>query len=201
MIRHAFLGLAATLLLAGCGGPWETEYGAPLSRDATAGWRLVDVQVTVPPELTVSDVNSFAPEADIVWHGDPRGDRRAQVAAILAEGIRRGADDLPGDHPVLIAATLQQFHGVTPRSVADAPSAVHNIAFAAAVFDARTGERLTEPRLIRADLRANVGAAAVIAATEGQTQKVRVTRHIERTVQGWLGIGPDIRERFTSLGR
>jgi hypothetical protein len=47
------------------------------------GWRVSSVEVSVPQALTVSDVNTFIPNADIVWHGDNPGDRKQQVAKVI----------------------------------------------------------------------------------------------------------------------
>ena len=82
-----------------------------------------------------------------------------------------------------------------------APAAVHNIKYVAQVFDAETGEPLTEPESIAADLEAFVGASAVTAALEGNTQRVRIVNHLARVNRGWLGIGPDQRRTFSGLGR
>ena len=200
MNRRAFAALCAALLVAGCGGQFATDF-EPLAPDLAPSWRLAEVQATVPRELTVSVRNLLAPSADIVWYGDPEGDRRAQVAAILEEGIRRGASGLSGGRPVVIGATLQRFHAVTPRAVSASPAAVHDIIYTVQVFDADTGLPLTLPQEIQADIEANVGAAAVVASNEGRTQKARITTHIAATTAAWLGIGPDNRREFVSIGK
>lgn len=167
----------------------------------TRNWRASNVLVSVPQDLTVSNANSYAPNADIVWHGEPFGDRRAQVASILREGIKLGAQPLKGSRPVTLAATLRHFHAVTPAAVARAPAAVHNIAYTIQVLDTETGRALTEPQFIQADLEANVGAAAVAAAIEGRGQRTRLVQHLGRVTRGWLGYGPDQRRTFSSIGR
>ena len=45
------------------------------------------------------------------------------------------------------------------------------------------------------------GAAAVTAAMQGDTQRVRIVNHLARVTRGWLGVGPDQRRTFTSFGR
>ena len=69
----------------------------------------------MPETLTTSEENSYTPDFDIVWHGEPFGDRRAQAAAIVTEGIQKGAAGLHGKTRVRIVATLGQFHAITPR--------------------------------------------------------------------------------------
>lgn len=192
--------LAALMFATGCSREWSTEY-APLQPDVAKAWRLSDVRVSVPDTLTTSEDNTLAPDYDVVWHGEPQGDRRAQVAAIMSEGIRRGATGLRGSIPVVLEAQVSQFHAVTPAAVATAPSAVHDIRYTIQVVDARTGAVLSPPQAIKADLPAFVGAAAVAAAVEGETQNVRITRHIARVTAGWLGLGPDPRTTFRSFGR
>lgn len=192
---------AVAVALAGCASDWTTDYEATVGADVSRDWRVTDVQVQVPDSLTVSNANSFAPSADIVWHGDPPGDRRAQVAEILKAGIEGGSANLNGSRPVTIVAALQNFHGVTPISVSQAPAAVHNIAYQVQVFDSTTGNAITESTYIQADLEAFTGAAAVVATQQGQTQKVRVTNHLSDVTRGWLGTGPDVRRTFGSFGR
>ena len=126
--RSLLLGASATFI-AGCSNSWEVDYSTALDPTITKSWKLKNVIAVAPRELTVSNADTFAPNADIVWHGEPYGDRRQQVAKIVDEGITLGADALKGDREVLIAASLSQFHAVTPLSVSRAPSAVHNIAY------------------------------------------------------------------------
>ena len=199
--RNVFTGGMALFVLAGCSGRWTVDYAEGLDPEVTRTWSLDSVGVSVPSSLTVSNSNTLAPNADIVWHGEPFGDRRAQVASILDEGITRGATGLRGTRPVAISARLSQFHAVTPAAVARAPSAVHNIKYAIQVLDANSGAALTEEQEISADLEAYVGAAAVTAAINGQTQRSRIAQHIELVTRGWLGFGQDQRRAFSSIGR
>lgn len=189
------------LLLSGCSGSWATDYEAPVPQDVSRNWQVNRVFVSVPGSLTVSEENSLTPNADIVWHGDPPGDRRQQIQHLMTDALKSGSAGLRGGRRVDVVATMREFHAVTPAAVSRAPSAVHNISFVLQVRDARTGDALTEPSLVQADLEAHVGAAAVIAAQSGETQKRRITRHVANVVAGWLGTGPDQRRRFSSLGR
>lgn len=199
-MRHA-LTLFIVLLLAACSGSWETTYEKSMDPAVTRDWTVRDVIVELPADLTTTEENSYAPNADVVWHDDPYGDRKAQVAAILEAGITQGATSLRGGTPVNLVATLLEFHALTPKARAQAPSAVHNISYMMQVINARTGEPITEPELIRADLIAFTGAAAFDAVSRGDTQKVRITRHLRDVTAGWLGIGPDPRQSFSSAGR
>jgi len=187
--------------LTACSGTFQTAFEEPLNATVTRGWNVVGLSVNVPDTLTVTDQNSFAPDADIVWHGDPEGDRRAQVAAIVREGITRGTNDLRGSRAVKMNVQLQEFHALSPVARERAPSAVHNISFVIQVVDAQTGQVLRGPDQIRADLEAYTGFRAIEEALNGQTQKVRITNHLEKVIEGWLGIGPDPRRTFEIVGR
>lgn len=197
--RTALLSLF--LVLGACAGRWQTDYGVALSPEATRTWTVTNVVVTVPAEATTTEANTFAPSADIVWHGEEFGDRKAQVAALMEEGLRAGSSDLDGPRAVTLVALVTKFHGVTPLAVARAPQAVHNIAYTLQVLDSRTGDEITEPFPVDADLEANVGAAAITAALQGRDQRTRIVSHIAAVTRGILGYGPDQRREFVGLGR
>ncbi|NNE80770.1 MAG: hypothetical protein HKN18_10915 [Silicimonas sp.] len=201
MDRRSLLFAIPAMILAGCAGTWEVAYESTLDPLVTKSWNVQKVNVLVSEDLRVSNKNTLAPNADIVWHGEPYGDRRAQVKRIMEEGITRGTTELDGPRGVIINASLVHFHAVTPAAVSRSPAAVHNIKYVARVFDAQTGVPLTEAQEIAADLEAFVGASAVTAALEGNTQRVRIVSHLGRVTRGWLGLGPDQRRRFSGVGR
>lgn len=198
-----FALLAAVLAVSACTDTWQVAYDPAADAAVSRSWSVRAVQVSVPDSLTTTEEDSFVPNADIVWHGEPRGDRRAQVAAILEDGIKRGTSGLKGGTPVILQVTLTQFHALTPKTVARAPtnSGVHNISYIVQVVDARTGKPLTQPQQIKADLPGLVGEAAWKAEAEGRGQKVQITQHLARVTAGWLGTGPDVRTTFKRTGR
>ena len=200
--RIALLGGAAVALSAcvGGGGSFKTEYD-PLPADVTRGWRLAEVQVDVPRSLAVSEAKSILPSADIVWREDPLGDRYAQVDTIMTTAITRGASGLRGARPVIIAVTVTRFHALTfEAELRDKNWGVHNVDFTARVLDAATGAVLVPATAIRSELPALSGAPMKAARAKGQSQKSMITNHVARTVQGWLGIGPDNRGEFSRQG-
>lgn len=199
--RAALLGLTAVLLSA-CvgGGTFETAYD-PLPADVTRAWRLADVRVNVPRDLTVSEAKSLLPQADIVWREDPLGDRYAQVGTIMGEAVTRGASGLRGSRPVVIDVTVTRFHALTFEAEQRGQNwGVHNIRFIAQVSDARTGEVLVPATEIRAELPALSGDQMRAARQKGVTQKSMITSHVAKTVSGWLGTGPDNRGTFSRQG-
>ncbi len=200
-ISKWIVGAVGALLVAGCSGSWEVNYDQGIDPEVSRGWRVVDVVAVVPEQLRVSNANTFAPSADIVWHGEPFGDRKAQVAAVIDEGITAGTAGMEGLRPVTITAVVKRFHAVTPAAVARAPAAVHNIQYVVRAFDASSGAPLTEEQVINADLEAYVGSAAIAAAINGETQRNRIVAHLAAVTRGWLGFGPDQRRTFSGLGR
>lgn len=201
MNRRTVVFTAASAFLAGCSGQWNVDYAEGVDPTISKSWHLHRVEVVVPENLTVSDANTYAPNADIVWHGDLSGDRREQVASILRDGLMQAGSSLSGPRGVAINARLEHFHAVTPAAVARSPAAVHNIGYVIQVFDDESGDPLTPPERIEADLEAYVGSAAITAAIQGQSQRVRIVDHIANVTRGWLGIGPDPRRTFQSIGR
>lgn len=200
VMRFLAVGVLA-LLLAGCSQSYRTFYQTPIDPGVSRSWNVVGVDVSVPSSLTVSEALSLVPAADIVWREDPIGDRRAQVATIMRDAVTRGASGLNGRQPVRIQITQRRFHALTFEAETRLSDAgVHNIDFVATVVDARTGAVLAGPEAIQADVPAFSGAAAVAARSRGLTQKIVITDHVAKTIAGWLGIGPDIRNDFTRLG-
>lgn len=200
-MKNKLMAALGFLLMAACSGTWETSYEKAIAPNVAQSWRVANVTVALPADLTTTEDNSYAPNADIVWHGEPFGDRKAQVAAIVQNGIALGARGLRGRQRVNFEVVLLEFHALTPQARSNAPSAVHNISYTIQVVDARTGEPLTEPELVRADLPAHTGAAAFDAIQRGDTQKVRITNHLQGVTAGWLGLGADLRRSFSSAGR
>lgn len=196
--------LAGALLLSACGAKWETTYPDDINPAVSKGWRVVAVDVRVPTSLSVSEANTYAPDADIVWREDPygKGSRYQQVDAIITEAAKRGAKVLRGSKPVKLVIVMQQFHALSEKARYGLNNAgVHNIIFTAQVFDARTGKPLTNPDLIKADLVAYVGEQAIEAERKGLTQKVRIIDHVSKVIKGWLSHTVDVRGKFSRSGR
>jgi hypothetical protein len=201
--RAALLGLSTALLSAcvgGGGGTFKTDY-APIPASTSSAWRLGEVRVSVPKTLVVSEAKSLLPNADIVWREDPLGDRYAQVAVIMKNAITRGAQGLRGGRPVIIDVTVTRFHALTfEAELRNSNWGVHNVDFTAQILDASTGEVLLPATAIRAETPAFSGEQMRAARAKGITQKSMITNHVAKTVQGWLGIGPDNRGEFSRQG-
>jgi hypothetical protein len=200
--RAALLGVSALILSAcvGGGGSFKTDYQR-LSPELSGGWRLAEVQVDVPRNLTVSESKSLLPNADIVWREDPLGDRYTQVGKIMQAAVLRGAQGLRGSRSVVISVTLTRFHALTYEAeLSNSDWGVHNVDFIAQVTDARTGEVLVPATKIRAETPAWSGERMREARRKGITQKSMISNHVAATVAGWLGTGPDNRGEFSRQG-
>ena len=202
MLKNTLVALAMALGLAGCAtSEWETAY-TQVDPALAASWRLAMVDVAAPETLTTSDTDGYVPNFDIVWHGEPAGDRRAQAAAIVTEGIERGARSaLHGRKSVRISATITQFHAITPTVRKMDGVGVHNIQYTIQVFDAHSGAALTEPQNIKAEFPALTGKTGDEADARGLTQRVQIVNHIAAVTQNWLGKGPDPRTHYSRMGR
>ena len=183
--------VGAGLALSGCASaPVEmTTRGAqsPLSEQqivpATLPVEVVSVDVDVPRSLKVSEANRFLPGGDIVWRGDPPGDRYKQVQAIFETAMREGADAIEGDGvPVTLDIEVTRFHALTEKARYTV-GGVHAIQFNMQLRDPETGAPLGEPHFVKADFRALGGQAAVRAEQAGLTQKKRITEHLAKVIR------------------
>ncbi|MEM7471416.1 MAG: DUF6778 family protein [Pseudomonadota bacterium] len=189
------LTLASMAVLTACAGTDEVTRGSGLTPDtlvqsemraASKNWSVADVRVTVPKTLRVSEANLYYPWTDIVWRGEPFGNRHAQVARILEFGLSRGLTHLDGPRAVFFDITLKRFHALTEKARVSV-GGVHNIIFDLTVRDAVTGVTLQGPVEIELDLKAYGGARALAAMQRGHTQKVRIESHLTNTMRRQFG--------------
>lgn len=140
-------------------------------------YQLHSVRFAVPADMRVSEANSYYPIADIVWRGDPLGNRGEQISAIFQTAIQSAGHGLTGSIPVTVDVELARFHSLTERTRYSV-GGVHSIKFDLTIRHALTGEVLEPTRRVNADLPALGGYAALAADNEGQGQKVRITTHL-----------------------
>jgi hypothetical protein len=144
---------------------------------AVRDYSLHSVRFAVPADMTVSEANSYYPIADIVWRGDPLGNRSQQITDIFQTSIQSAGQGLTGSTPITVDVELARFHSLTERTRYSV-GGVHSIKFDLTVRHALTGEVLEVRRRVNADLSALGGYAALAADNAGQTQKVRITTHL-----------------------
>lgn len=151
--------------------------GAPAATTAPAAamaYNVVMTSVLVPRDLLVSEADIYLPRADIVWHGDPAGDRYSQIEAIFRNALGRSTADMTSGRPVEVVVQIEKFHGVTPKTRATVGGnfAMH---FYLTILDAATGQLIDGPRLVIADTPASGGLRALREEQRGITQKSVVT--------------------------
>lgn len=203
--RNVFAAVLISFGLAGCATDFVTSYNESAPDSARHSWGSPAVVVTMARGVTTTEENSFIPDADIVWHGEPKGDRLAQASAIVKTGVEKGFAGLSGGQPVTVHVTLKKFHSLSPRAFYNGPggSGVHSTGFVMSVHDSRNGALLAGPEAFEIDL------PAVLATNEQRAEgvipggfwKQEITDHIGATLRGWLGTGPDKRGSFQSIGR
>ena len=128
------------------------------------------VNVLVPDTLRVSEANLYYPIADIVWRGEPRGDRYQQVKAIFDEGFAAGTGTLDEGRAVVVDVVVDRFHILTEKARYTI-GGVYSIKFTLTVRDAASGAVLDGPRLVVADIKAPGGAIAVQQEAMGITER------------------------------
>ncbi|MFN3642398.1 MAG: DUF6778 family protein [Gemmobacter sp.] len=152
-------------------------------------WAVKAVRVTVPDTLSVSEANLFYPVADIVWRGDPRGDRRAQVEAIMQEAFAAATQGMARGPAAIVEVQVARFHGVTEKTRYTV-GGVHAVQFDLTVRDAATGAVLDGPRRIVADIPASGGRRAIEEESRGLTQRVVVVRNLAHVALRELSAAP-----------
>ncbi|GLT09842.1 hypothetical protein GCM10007928_20740 [Sulfitobacter porphyrae] len=144
--------------------------------------QVTAINVRVPESLKVSEANLFYPSADIVWRGEPIGNRHAQVQKIFEQAFLHGTKDMNGTVDVVLDVEVTRFHSVTEKTRYSV-GGVHNMEFKLTVRSAETGLPLAPTREVEANLRAFGGKQAIDADRRGQTQKVRVSGYLAQVIR------------------
>ncbi|HSF65361.1 MAG TPA: DUF6778 family protein [Paracoccaceae bacterium] len=148
-------------------------------------YNVAEVRVVVPRDLSVSEANLFYPVADIVWRGEPLGDRHQQVHAILTEAAGFATASMKEGRAVMIVAEVVRFHSLTEKTRYTV-GGVHSLRYRLSVHDAATGEVIEPPRLIVADVRAAGGRRAIEEERQGRTQRVVVVSALANSLRAAL---------------
>ncbi len=156
---------------------------ALLAQDAGQdGYRVQSINVHVPQSLAVSEENSYVPVADIVWHGDALGDRRAQVSQIVQTAMARGTAAATQGRAVELDVVVTRFHALTDKTRARI-GGKHNLQYELTIRDAVTGDILVPVRNVNASVRGAGGAQALAEEAAGRTQKVVVTEALAISIE------------------
>jgi hypothetical protein len=140
------------------------------------------VNVVVPRNLRVSEANSFHPNVEIVWRGEPAGDRYQQVKAIFDQAMAQGTASMKSGPQVVVDIEVTRFHCLTEKTRFTV-GGIHNMNFVMTVRDAATGAILQGPRLVVADIKASGGARAVAEDNAGRTQRVVVVERLTEVIR------------------
>lgn len=190
------LALGLALGLSACGGADVASRNAPLitsdmslASDAAqkriylrSQYNVTEIRITVPRTLKVSEANLFYPQADIVWRGEPVGDRHMQVHSIFTDAFGMGTAKMKSGPEVIVEATVKRFHGVTEKTRYTF-GGVFNMEFDLVVRDAQTGDILDGPRFVELNANASGGSAAIAEEQAGRTQRVVVIEALREGIR------------------
>lgn len=140
------------------------------------------VKVSVPKQLRVSEANLFYPVADIVWRGEPLGDRHMQVRRIFEEAAAKATARMTKGRAAVVEIEVTRFHSVTEKTRYTI-GGTHSLHFNLVVRDATTGVVLDGPRKINADVKAAGGAQAVAEEQMGRTQRIVILERLEQVLR------------------
>ncbi len=184
---RTILALGMAVGLSACGGADLASRNAPLSTSdlpkaveapqkrvvLSSQYNVTEIRISVPRSLRVSEANLFYPNADIVWRGEPLGDRHQQVHSIFTDAFGMGTQNMKTGPEVIVEAEVQRFHGVTEKTRYTV-GGVFNMEFMLTVRSAKTGEIIDGPRFVEANAKASGGSAAIEEEQAGRTQRVVV---------------------------
>ena len=146
------------------------------------------IRIAVLPRLKVSEANMFRPVADIVWRGEPLGDRHAQVAVIFNEAASQSTANMVEGPQVIVVVEVTRFHALTEKTRYTV-GGVHSIKFILTVRDAQSGAVIDGPRTVVADVKASGGAKALAEDQAGRTQRVVIVERLAEVLRRELS-GP-----------
>jgi hypothetical protein len=180
--------VSATLLLPMSCGVFDASYvtyrdPADVAAEvANAPYAVREVRVTVPETLRVSEANVYYPIADIVWRGDPLGNRYKQVAAIFRDSIAKGTSDLTRGRPVVADMVVTRFHALTEKTRYSV-GGVYSIKFDLTIRDAASGAVIEGPRPVNADIPAIGGTAALAEEMQGRSERVVIVEGLSQSIR------------------
>lgn len=154
---------------------------------------VASVEVIVPRSLVVSEEDTFVPSADIVWRGDPPGDRHLQVAEIFLAAAKtvsgevepEGAAAAEADAAapgLILSIEVTRFHGLTERA-RFTTGGNYAMRYIVTLRDAASGAVVAGPTHVKGDIKGSGGARAVSEDVSGRTEKVVVSERIVQVLR------------------
>ncbi|MBD3786945.1 MAG: hypothetical protein IE922_08225 [Sphingomonadales bacterium] len=165
----------------------SAQTAKPAAPQAQTGFAIRAVEVEVPRSLRVSEANMLVPLADIVWREDPRGDRYAQVDALMTAAARNATQDMRRGTPAVLTLTMRRFHALTERA-RYTTGGNFAIQFEMRLSDPKTGALLAPPRPVVLDIPASGGQRALDEEARGVTQRVVITAGVVKGLRDQLAI-------------
>jgi hypothetical protein len=160
----------------------KTVVVAENANAAASEFTVTKLTVIVPRTLEVSEAMDIMPDADIVWRGDPPGDRYKQVRAIVTDAMTAGIKGLNGPRRVEVTVQISRFHCLTERARAYV-GGWYAIKFYMQVKDADTGAQIGELTRFDVTKTALGRGAAMIQELQGTTQKHVIGEHLGRMIR------------------
>ncbi|WP_372841789.1 DUF6778 family protein [Phaeovulum sp.] len=148
-------------------------------------YAIKDVTVRVPETLKVSEANLYYPIADIVWRGDPRGNRYEQIKAIFDTAAAQATAGMNAGQAVNVEIEVTRFHAQTEKTRYSV-GGTFSMHFLMTVRDAATGAIIDGPREVDADTPAAGGEQALAEEAQGLTAKVVVTARLTEVIAAEL---------------
>lgn len=182
------LATGAELVAANSQSSGPQSSGGAATVVAAAQYDIEAIRIAVPRSLKVSEANTFKPRADIVWRGEPLGDRHAQVTAIFQEAMIRGTAALQEGRKADLDIQVTRFHALTEKTRYTF-GGMHEMRFVLTLRDSATGAVLDGPREVVADIKASGGSAAIAEEQAGRTQRVVTVERLAQVIQRELS-GP-----------
>lgn len=221
--RTVLIGLGLALGLSACSAPDAVARNAYLTPGVTlatqgravavpghpgagphvlaAQYDVQDVRINVSRKLRVSEANMFFPVADIVWRGEPRGDRYQQVARMYQEAAAAGTSSMTNGRAVVVDVDVIRNHCLTEKTRYTV-GGVHSLRFMLTVTDATTGQVIDGPREVIADVKGAGGNQAIVEEQNGRTQRVvvveRLAQVLRRELSQTVAATPELTTRLQS---
>lgn len=167
---------------------------------AAAPYAIDHVSIDVPRNLRVSEANTWHPNADIVWHGEPYGDRYEQVGAIFRDAFGTATSGMTQGRSVDVSIQVTYFHCLTEKTRYTF-GGVHSMHFILTVRDAATGQVIDGPRKVMADVRGSGGARAIAEEERGITQRVVVVSKLVEVIRRELTSAPVVAPNASVVSR
>lgn len=172
----------------------NAAFEAPQAAATAPSLKVEAFQVRVPKSLHASEANLYYPPGDIVWRGEPLGNRHAQVQKIFEDALTRGTAGSNGKVPVLLDVEVHRFHALSEKARYTV-GGNHEFQFVINYLNPETKAPIAEPKKIKTSFKAFGGQRAIHAEQTGNGQRVRITGYLTQFFQKELGLAKPQAER------